>query len=227
MVEFTTVSTVDLVQCVASDDMVIKAARVSTNTDHNIEDGDYRLIDYLMRSRHTSPFEHGSFTFCIETPIFVAREAMRHRSLSFNELSGRYSSLEPFFYLIGEDRPTKQIGKVGEYQFVKDDELNRTARMEQIRIAKMCYNSYYKQLDAGVAKEVARMVLPVNIFTRFYLTGNPLNILRFLSLRTEDDAADIKSHPQYEIEYVAREMEKVFADKMPVTYAAWCKHGRK
>ena len=116
--------TVELVRASASDADVIFAARVSTAGEQSLEDvnGDAErstgLINYLMRERHGSPFEHNSLTFFVRAPIFVWREHMRHRIASYNEESGRYRQLEPVFYVPSRERAIQQVGKTGAYEFL-------------------------------------------------------------------------------------------------------------
>lgn len=176
------------------------------------------LINFLYRERHMSPFEHGSFTFFIDTPLFVAREFMRHRTFSYNETSGRYKQLEPRFYLIADDRPLKQTGKVGSYRFEDGDAEQYGEVYAQTTMAYTeSWNAYQHMLEKDVAKEVARNVLPVGIMTQFYATANPRNIMQFLLLRNDPNALK-------EIRDVAVKIEEAFAEQMPLTYAAFKKY---
>lgn len=176
------------------------------------------LINFLYRERHMSPFEHGSFTFYIDTPIFVAREFMRHRTFSYNETSGRYKELEPRFYLISDERPITQRGKVGAYRFEQGDAEQYGNTFASSTLAyQNSWNAYQSMLSKGVAREVARNVLPVGIMTQFYATANPRNVMQFLLLRNDDNAL-------YEIREVARQIEEQFAKQMPLTYAAFKKY---
>lgn len=222
---------VELIQQVGSDPMVVAAARVSTADAISelspwFPVGDAKLIEYLMRNRHASPFEHGSMTVLVEAPIFVAREWMRHRTMSYNETSGRYRELNPEFYIPGDDRPMRQEGKPGEYRFTADGMLTTVAQTGTMHLNELCWLEYQSQLKSGVAKEVARMVLPVNIFTQFYATANPRNWLNFLSLRTISSEAAIPSTPMYEIENCAEQVENIFKLYWPITYSNWNHYGR-
>jgi thymidylate synthase (FAD) len=214
----------------ARDFDVAAAARVSTigadGLDLNLPTEG--LINFLMRDRHGSPFEHTSFTFYIEAPIFVAREFMRHRAgWSYNEESARYKELAPTFYVPADDRPLRQIGKAGAYEFVAGDYKQKRAVSGDIRrISTEAYTTYKRLLDLEVAREVARMVLPVNVFTSFYATCNARSLMHFLSLRTKHKNAVFPSFPQREIEMVADQMEAAFASLMPQTHAAFEKYGR-
>lgn len=228
-IEFRKDVTVDLVQVTASDLQVARAAWVSTKgVDARESEGQIAgLINYLMRERHGSPFEHNMFTWLIECPMNVGEEHLRHRAgWSYNKWSGRYSPMRPVFYDLAETRKVKQEGKPGAYRFVTDDYANRLAS-EAIRSASaFTWNLYEQQRAAGVANEVARNVLPSNIFTSYYATCNARSLMHFLALRTEREDATFVSRPLWEIQLVADKMEALFAEQMPITYEAWNRNGR-
>ncbi len=218
-IEFVDKSTVSLVSHNVSDEMVLHAARVSTTGEmgQGIEwnDRDNGLIRYLMNNQHMSPFEHGSVTFFVHTPIFVAREFMRHRTFSFNEESGRYRKLEPVFYVPNAARPLKQEGKPGHYTFLPGDEDQyKSVEYNQQYIYRTAYAAYERMIEEGTAREVARMVLPVGIMTSFYATANMRNVLNFLSLRMDETA-------QQEIRDVANQMHGIMQLLAPRTVLAW------
>jgi thymidylate synthase (FAD) len=224
---------VELIKASASDADVIWAARVSTAGELSMaEIGEdparsAGLINYLARERHGSPFEHTSMTFFVSAPIFVFREFMRHRIASYNEESGRYRELNPVFYIPNKDRNLIQIGKTGSYEFVPgtDEQFNITVdAMKQAYL--IAYDSYKKMLDAGIAREVARAVLPVATYSSMYVTMNARALMNFLSLRTSREGSHFPSYPQREIEMVAEKMEAEFAKLMPLTYGAFEKSGR-
>ena len=224
---------VELVKSSASDADVIWAARVSTAGDKSLEDvgGDASksegLINYLARERHGSPFEHTSMTFFISAPIFVFREFMRHRIASYNEESGRYRELKPVFYIPSKERKLVQIGKAGAYTFVDGTPEQYEITVKSIKeTCVLAYENYQKMLDAGVAREVARAVLPVTLYSSMYVTMNARALMNFLSLRTSRDGSHFPSYPQREIEMVAEKMEGEFAKLMPITYGAFQKSGR-
>lgn len=229
-VEFLSKVKVELVKHNAADEDVAYAAWVSNYADRNKnqkpsswnEEGlrawnkkTTGLLNFLYRNKHMSPFEHGSFTFFIEAPIFVAREFMRHRTFSFNEMSGRYTELQPHFYLPSPQRPLVQQGKVGAYTFTEgsEEQYGRMIARQSVAYQK-AWDSYQGDLNDGIAKEVARNVLGVGIYTKFYATANPRNVMQFLTLRDEPTALQ-------EIQWVAREMDKHFAKAMPVTHQAY------
>jgi thymidylate synthase (FAD) len=222
--------TVELIDSMGGDDAVVRSARVSTSSDsRNVDMGtkEEGLINYLMRDRHGSPFEHNAFTFFIEAPIFVFREFMRHRIASYNEESGRYKELSPVFYVPGDDRKIIQRGKPGAYVFEEGDYSQVKGVQAMTRLSsERSYEIYKKMLDDGVAREVARGVLPVNIYSSMYVTMNARALMNFLSLRTTREGTHFPSFPQREIEMVAEKMEEFFAEKMPTTYETFNKNGR-
>lgn len=216
---------VELINVSASDQSVVDAARVSTGSESQENRG---LINFLIKNRHGSPFEHNSFTFKIHAPIFVAREFMRHRiGFSYNEESGRYKELEPVFYVPPAQRPLVQIGKAGRYEFVDGNEsqyrLTQTAIKNSSEVA---YKQYESMLRSGIAREVSRMVLPVNIYTSFFVTCNARSLMSFLSLRTSSNVGQLfPSYPMEEIELVARKMKESFKEHMPLTYLSYTENG--
>lgn len=226
-ISFRSDMTVKLTQSVASDNSVLWAARVSTGAAGTSPEKDAGLINYLMRDRHGSPFEHNSFTFYIEAPIFVFREFMRHRIASYNEESGRYKELSPVFYLPDLDRDLVQVGKPGAYEFEEGTHHQYAVVMAGIQgAAAQAWASYESMLEAEVAREVARVVLPVGIYSSMFVTMNARSLMNFLSLRTKREGTHFPSFPQREIEMVAEQMEEFFAEAMPMTYAAFNKNGR-
>ena len=225
--------TVELVKASASDSDVIWAARVSTAGENSLDDVDADparsagLINYLARERHGSPFEHTSMTFFISAPIFVFREFMRHRIASYNEESGRYRELRPNFYVPAKERKLVQIGKAGSYTFIDGTDEQYEITVNAIKEScTLAYQSYTKMLDAGVAREVARAVLPVGLYSSMYVTMNARALMNFLSLRTSREGSHFPSYPQREIEMVAEKMEQYFATLMPLTHGAFEKSGR-
>lgn len=222
--------TVELVDHMGNDISFIRAAKVSTRGSMDVgmmtEDGVEKFLNFLIKNRHGSPMEMATITFRVQAPIFVWREIMRHRIASYNEQSGRYMVLEPKFYVPELERPVKQVGKVGEYRFVRDDELNLLAQREQIKAINSAWRSYTTQIEAGVAKEVARMCLPLSIYSTGYVTMNVRALTNFLSLRTRNDDAMFPSFPQREIEMVAEQMEAIANKLFPYTMKLWDDNGR-
>jgi thymidylate synthase (FAD) len=225
--------TVELVRSSARDADVLFAARVSTRGEQSLDqvDADAErstgLINYLMRDHHGTPFEHNSMTFYVQAPIFVFREFMRHRIASYNEESGRYRELRPVFYVPGPERRLRQVGKPGAYEFLEGTpEQTELVRAETERVCREAFAAYQRMLEAGVAREVARIVLPLTIYSSMYVTMNARSLMNFLSLRTARQGSRFPSFPQREIEMCAERMEEIWAGLMPLTHAAFEANGR-
>ena len=232
-IQFKSDMTVELIRANASDADVVWAARVSTKGEQSLEDVDADaerskgLINYLMRDRHGTPFEHNSMTFFVSAPIFVFREFMRHRIASYNEESGRYRQLDPVFYIPGPERRLVQQGKPGAYEFVDGTPEQYDITVAETKaVCEQSYAAYLRMLDAGVAREVARGVLPVCLYSSMYVTLNARSLMNFLSLRTKREDSTFPSFPQREIEMVAERMEAEWAALMPLTHSSFEANGR-
>ena len=204
----------------ASDLAVVNGARVSFNAESvEMNERDAGLIRFLLRDRHGSPFEHGYFRFLVKAPLFVVREHQRHRAgHSYNEWSGRYSKLEAEFYV--PEYVRTQVGKPGAYSFEAVDESTRAlARREIEQNAEHAFDCYERLLEQGVAKEVARTVLPLSTYTKYYWSCNPRSLMHFCSLRNSDQA-------QFEIREYAAGAESFLERLMPVTHEAFVANGR-
>ena len=202
----------------ASDADVLFAARVSTKGESSLDDVNADtarskgLINYLMRDRHGTPFEHNSMTFFVSAPIFVFREFMRHRiGFSYNEESGRYRQLEPVFYVPG---PTACWSRKASRAVT----FSPPAPPSNTRWSKATKDGVRARLRrlpgdarAGVAREVARGVLPVATYSSMYVTCNARSLMALLSLRTKREDSRFPSFPQREIEMVAEKMEAEWA----------------
>ena len=207
---------------VLADDLsVVNAARVSFGRRREVMDErDEGLIRFLMRDRHGTPFEHNSFRFHVRAPIFVAREWMRHRVGSFNEFSLRYAKATDDFYVPEVEDVRTQIGKPGAYTFDPvGPELAEQTREELRRVYEAAYDAYARLVEQGVAREVARSVLPVGAYTEFYWTVNARSLMNFVSLRAAETA-------QREIRRYAEAVERFFEQHMPVTHAAFVANDR-
>lgn len=214
-IEFKSKMGVELIDFYGGDSRVVQSARVSTLGANEPEPGEGKgLVKFLLREGHMSPFEHSGFTFRVHAPIFVTRQMLRHRSSQFNEESGRYRELEPVFYVPSAERPVVQVGKTGDYAFQHDIDASLFLSHELKTATSDSWRSYTYMLDRGIAKEVARMVLPVNLFSTMYMTLNARNLMHFLDLRLD-------KHAQSEIREVAEHMEVAFSYEMPWTYDAW------
>lgn len=207
--------------CMADDLSVVNAARVSFGTRKTeMDESDKGLIGFLMRERHGTPFEHNSFRFHVKCPIFVAREWFRHRIGSFNEISGRYTVLENDAYVPVGDYVREQVGKPGAYTFTPlDEDLASDVSKTIGDQVNQSFRTYNYLIERGVAKEIARVVLPVATFTEFYWTVNARALMNFLSLRTDETA-------QREIRDYAFVVEGCFKDRMPITFDFWVKNDK-
>lgn len=206
----------------ASDLDPTNSARVSFGTRKvEMDARDEGLVKFLVRERHGSPTEHSFFRFEVKAPIFVIREWQRHRISSFNEASGRYMELSREFYIPAAEDFRIQKGKPGAYHFVRDEDAERVAfATDRIANAGNCaFDDYEEMLERGVAKEIARMVLPLNTYTSMWFSVNPRSLMNFLSLRNAPNA-------QYEIRAYAEIMEEIFKQVMPVTAEAFIENGR-
>lgn len=233
-IELRSVPTVDLIDWmpknVSGDQRIAEAARVSSGTEDaaGTPGRNGGLLRMLMRDRHGSPFEHVVITWRIECPIFVAREFMRHRIASYNETSGRYRELEPVFYMPPPDRPLVQEGKPGAYTFTRGTREQYTAMAEaHVRSAESAWHDYQDMLSAGIAREVARNVLPLSIYTSFYVTMNLRSFTNFASLRWAHPAAEVPTFPLYEIEQVTRLMELAASAIASQTWENFNNNGRR
>ena len=205
----------------AGDLSVVNGARVSfARRKDEMDDADAGLIRFLMRERHGTPFEHNAFRFHIRCPIFVAREWMRHRVGSFNEFSLRYAKATEDFYVPEPEDVRTQVGKPGAYTFeTVEPELADETRDALREVYERAYTTYARLVEAGVAREVARSVLPVGAYTEFYWTVNARSLMNFVSLRNSETA-------QREIRRYAEACERFLEEQMPVTYEAFVAAGR-
>lgn len=210
---------VKLIDHMGDDSRIVTAARISTNQGVKDPDKDAKLIDYLMRNRHTSPFEMVDFTFHLKMPIFVARQWIRHRTASLNEISGRYVEFDAEFFLPEELRVqakgNHQSSTAGVFT-AEDQEVILQHMIAEQNDAKAEYEEYLKH---GVARELARINLPLSTYTEFYWKINLHNLLHFLSLRAHE-------HAQYEIRVYAEAIANMVKEIVPVAYASWERHIR-
>jgi thymidylate synthase (FAD) len=201
---------------------VVNGARVSFGKQvRHISDTDSKLIGFLMRERHGSPFEHNFFSFRVKAPIFVAREWVRHRIASWNEASGRYMELSGDFYVPDAENVRTRVGKPGNYAYEAIQEgMGSYFHDKVLRHGEYSYGLYKIALDAGIAPEQARMLLPVNLYTEWIWSVNARSLMNFLSLRNAPPA-------QWEIQQYAKAIERFFEKKMPITHQAFMANGRQ
>ena len=205
----------------ADDLSVVNAARVSfARRKEAMDESDEGLIRFLLRERHGTPFEHNSFRFHVRAPLFVAREWFRHRVGSFNEFSMRYARATDEFYVPEPEDVRTQVGKPGSYSFEPvEPELAEATRDELRAVYDEAYATYERLVERGVARELARLVMPVGAYTEFYWTINARSLMNFVSLRAAETA-------QREIRRYAEACERFLEEKMPVTHAAFVTAGR-
>ncbi len=205
----------------ADDLSVVNAARVSfARRKEAMDASDEGLVRFLMRERHGTPFEHNAFRFHIRCPIFVAREWFRHRVGSFNEFSMRYARATDEFYVPAAEDVRTQVGKPGSYSFEEvAPDVAETTREELQRVYDDAYATYERLVEQGVARELARSVLPVGAYTEFYWTVNARSLMNFVSLRAAATA-------QREIRRYAEACERFLAEQMPITHAAFVANDR-
>lgn len=204
-----------LVDSMGGDDAIVQAARVSYGKGTRKVSEDKGLIRYLMRHRHTTPFEMVEFKFHAKMPIFVARQWVRHRTANINEYSLRYSEARDEFYIpepehiLYQSKLNKQ-GRAGEVpQDLKKKVIGYFKEMSE-----KSYAIYAALSEAGIARELARAILPVNLYTEWYWKNDLHNILHFLSLRLD-------KHAQYEIRIYAEAMAKIIVEIVPIVYEAF------
>ena len=205
---------VTYIDSMGDDKRIAQAARVSTGNDQSDRPHE-GLVKRLWRDQHTSTFEHNTLTVMVEAPIFVAREWMRHRTFAYNEISARYTEMEPVFYVPGEDRPLVQTGKAMDYRREPGNKHQRARSSAAHRMmAEDAWDDYQDMLEFGIAREVARNVLPVSLYTRFYATASLRNWLHFIALRTDPTAL-------WEIREAAKQVVDIVADHWPTAWEAY------
>jgi thymidylate synthase (FAD) len=192
---------------------IVEAARVSIGAGRKGDEQDTRLINYLMAHRHETPLEMAEIALVVKCPIFVARQWMRHRMASYNEISGRYVELKECFYVPEAFRGSSASNKQGSGSELHDNALHDLYATAMVH-ARDTYNAL---LAAGVSREMARMVLPVATYTEFWCKMNLRSALNFISLRNAPDS-------QYEIRVYAEHIEAMIGQYFPVVYAAWKRH---
>lgn len=213
---------VRLVASLGDDLAIVRAARVSYNAEPRQDGSDHKLIHYLMKNRHTSPFEAVCFTFDIKAPIFVFRQWHRHRTWSYNEVSARYTELPEEFYVplpqdIGVQSPSnKQVRDFKELS--ETEKMIRKGMSDQIWMAcTAAHKTYRALLAAGCPRELARGVLPVNTYSQMFATVDLHNLFHFLQLR-------LHPHAQYEIRIYAQAMLDLIGTVVPVAVSAFQEH---
>lgn len=191
---------------------VLDAARVSYRSSSKGEEADKKLIRYLLKNHHGTPFEHVVLKFHVKLPIFVARQWIRHRTSSYNEVSARYTEMSEEFYLPKTWRAQDTKNRQGSVESPEVNQEHCHAILRQS--SQMSMESYRLLLAAGVAKEMARFALPVNLYTEWIWTPNARALLNFLTLRCD-------SHAQWETRQYAYALSWIMRQVMPWTFEAW------
>lgn len=236
IVKFRSDFTVELYHLEGSDGRIRRIAKVSTNGDIELPKDDSpevlrKFLSFLMRNQHGSPFEHNLLTFRIEAPIFLWREFHRHRiGFSCNEQSGRYMQLLPHFYVPSDERrlhSNKPAGfKPSSPSYTQllptPPEDWETWRQHLSTLYQQSYTLYQYALSLGLDNGLARIVLPVGLYSACYVTCNVRSLINFLNLRLESD----HSHPQWEMDQLAKMLEHNLAAHFPITHSVWVEHGR-
>jgi thymidylate synthase (FAD) len=209
--------TVILIDSMGTEDRAVQVARVSTQgPDSREAAGNTRLLKTLYREEHGVPFEHIYFTFYLEVPIFVSRQIVKHRISSINEESGRYREFLPNFYLPNDERQLVQVGKTMDYNFVdgRPDQYEAVKFVTQAQ-SQAFWDNYSTLLEFGIAKEVARMTMPVNTYTSMFFTLNLRSLMNFIRKRKVWEGARVVSHAQKEIEMVTDQMVEIIKERFP------------
>lgn len=216
---------VRLVDSMGDDLHIVRNARVSYDADWRSEleasprgemamPKDTKLINYLWKHRHTSPFEAVSFTFEVKAPIFVFRQWHRHRTWSYNEISARYVELNEGYYVPDEDKITTQSISNKQMRTTEQHPSAGILRGSMIRVNEQAQQDYKNMIACGCPRELARSILPVATYSRMFATVNLLNLFRFLELRLHE-------HAQYEIRVYAVAMLELIQPIVPVAVRAF------
>ena len=210
---------VRLVDYMGSDARIVQSARVSYGDGTKTVHQDKSLINYLLRNEHMSPFEQVIFTFHLKMPIFVARQLVRHRTARMNEISGRYSQMRDEFYLPHEEKvrfQSKSNKQGGSQDDVPEDLKQRVLEILK-RDQAGAYVGYEEMLDGDIARELARVNLPLSLYTEMYWQIDLRNLLHFIRLRLDH-------HAQYEIRVYAEAMSNVVKVVAPYSWEAFEEH---
>lgn len=212
---------VRLVDKCGDDLRIVNFARASYGREKEaMEDSDAKLIHFLLKNRHGTPFEGVDFTFHVKAPLCVVREWQRHRIASYNEISGRYVELEPDFYIPDVAAVRTQVGKPGHYSYrAMDEGTAKDVQAIMLEAFNAAYDIYSVLHGMGVAKELARNVLPLALYTQFYFKVNARSLMNFLSLRNANNA-------MHEIQEYAKAIEEIFQQELPITHEAFVRNGR-
>lgn len=209
---------VRLVDWMGGDEAVVLSARVSYAQGLKGDEKDRKLVEYLLKHQHMTPFEQAVFKFHIKMPIFVMRQLVRHRAASINEESARYREVDDHFYTPTEFRKQDIKNKQGSVASPDIDQAKAQAIYE--KSTELAFKTYRELIGLGVAREMARMCLPVGLYTQIYWTISARNLMHFIELRAD-------THAQWEIQQYALACAKFFKSRMPWTWEAFLKFNWK
>jgi thymidylate synthase (FAD) len=214
---------VRLIDWMGDDKRIVEAARISYKSPSKGDEQDRKLLEYLWKNKHTSPFEMIKVAFNIKLPIFVMRQYVRHRMQNLNEVSARYTQLPNEFYIPKEWRKQDTKNKQGSVQtenwnpyvdgtYVLDDDNKATNQFKTHCLTS--YDLYQRMIESGISREMARMVLPVNVYTEIYCCWDMKNLLHFIKLREDN-------HASWEIQEYARAIKSICKELFPWTMDAY------
>lgn len=208
---------VELIQSHGSDEMIARAARVSSKKDLQEGLDSRRLVRALWREGHTVPFEHTLITVRVQVPLFLTPQILKHRHTSISQLSGRYSKMPLEFYTFPPDRPLANDGTSMSPEMVSgSEELRRIVDEETLAVVEQGVKSYNRLIDNGASNEVARTFLPINVFTVQYISLNLHGWFKLLGLRNGS-----QGHPQWEIAQLSKQIEEIIQPLFPHAFEAW------
>lgn len=207
---------VELLELLGDEQMIVRSARVSTKGSTAEKEEAEGLLRFLWREGHTSPFEYPDIHLRITAPKFTTIQILKHRLSTINEESMRYREMKPVFFVPGDDRKVKQVGKHGNYEFVYDARALADAQFAHKYIADTAWEYYKWQLNRGVAREVARGVLPLSMYSSLIIKMNLRSWINFVKLRTQDYG----SHAQHEIAQVGDQVKLILEEHFPTVMSA-------
>jgi thymidylate synthase (FAD) len=200
------------------DQAIVDAARVSYSSGTTRKNTDEGLVRYLFKNKHTSPFEMVQFKFHVRAPIFVIRQWQRHRMATYNEISGRYSVIDEKFWKPERFRKQSRTNKQGSSEEPLDQLVNEQLLSDYQTNLDSCYKLYERMIASGVAREMARTVLPLSTYTEMYVKTDLHNLLRFIKLRSDN-------HAQQEIREYSIALEQILEEYCPITMEAYREFG--
>jgi len=207
---------VRLIDWMGSDQRILEFARVSYKSSSKGEESDKKLLAYLWKNKHTSPFEANKIVLNIKLPIFVMRQYVRHRMQNLNEISARYTELIDEFYIPKLWRKQDSKNKQGSSDGFSDKENKYASGVLKLQ-CESAYRQYKQYIENGVSREMARMVLPINIYTEIYACWDLKNLLHFITLRND-------SHAQVEIQEYGQAIKAICEKLFPWTMKAYDKY---